>query len=168
MTPDTSKAIDLNKLRAALSEYFGFQKCVSDSEDDIIAKAAQEYLNTRTPAIDDRQKQRGLRSLDAMKTMLDGYTVNSPNLISDNKAMKGQLRWNDEHFQAVSAALQGQCPPGYVLVPLEPTQQMLLNGVNRARELQFAEHTDDQDRLKAAYKAIIAAAPKSIDTKLGE
>jgi hypothetical protein len=64
------------------------------------------------------------------------------------------------------AALAQAVPQGYVVVPIEPTQTMMLAFINRMYEMSMKEHSDDLDKATHGYRAMIAAAPKAYEDAL--
>ena len=49
-------------------------------------------------------------------------------------------------------------PDGYVMVPVKPTREMLIDGAKAARD--FLSEAGQYPRSRAVYRAMLAAAPK--------
>ena len=61
--------------------------------------------------------------------------------------------------EAVNNSQQPQpVPDGYVLVPVEPTEEMLIDGAKAARD--FLSEAGQYPRSRAVYRAMLASSPK--------
>lgn len=64
----------------------------------------------------------------------------------------------DDHAAALASAAQPAVPPGYALVPVEPTDKMVQAALYL--DLSYMPGQDGADRA-AVYRAMLAAAPKA-------
>ena len=76
------------------------------------------------------------------------------------------LRKMHAELERLNKALEQQQPEGWKLVPVNPTEEMLLSGLNAAEEEKFSFHgkhisyeTTATHLVRVAYRAILAAAP---------
>jgi hypothetical protein len=64
-------------------------------------------------------------------------------------------------LRAELAALREQVPEGYKLLPVDPTPEMIMAGINT----DLSETTEEADDYRNVYAAMIAAAPAPGDSQ---
>jgi len=60
--------------------------------------------------------------------------------------------------RAIEAAI---VPPGYVVVPVEPTPEIITDGVRALYDASWGDFDAEREEMIATYRAMIAAAQKA-------
>jgi len=66
-----------------------------------------------------------------------------------------------EMFKVIARAIEAAIvPPGYVVVPVEPTPEIITDGVRALYDASWGDFDAEREEMIATYRAMIAAAPK--------
>ena len=117
------------------------------------------------------QELRAAQPAPAQEPQLVSNTDELPQRLSDERIMhfwdihagmpteKYPLNYKDVRAfaRAIEAAI---VPPGYVVVPVEPTPEIITDGVRALYDASWGDFDAEREEMIATYRAMIAAAPK--------